>query len=351
MDISGNFHNISDWMDGSGPMSDIVISSRVRLARNFSGFPFVTKADIGRKNEIIEFARLQLSKAFLSEHMTFLDLAELSELEKQLLSERYIITDRLVSNSAGSAVAVSPDESVSVMINEEDHLRLQAFSSGLDVFSIWECISKIDNNIQQNVSYAFSDKYGYLTACPTNVGTGIRVSAMLHLPALHLTKQIDKVLNSARDMHLAVRGLHGEGTEPVGDMFQISNQTTLGKSEQQIIEEIVTLALEPIVEYERRARAMLMKDSPVLIEDKIYRALGILSSARLITSQEAMFFLSQLRMGVSMGKVEIPIKLINEIMLLVQPAHLQHLCGNNLESAQRDQFRADLIREKLQDYA
>ncbi len=351
MDISGNYHNIADWMDGSGPMSDIVISSRVRLARNFSGFPFVTKADHEKRSEIIDFAKTQLARPFMAEKMSLKQLDDVSELERQILAERYTITEKLAKTSSGSAVVVSPNESVSVMINEEDHLRIQVFSSGLDINSIWGRISSIDNQFQDNVSYAFSDKYGYLTACPTNIGTGMRVSAMLHLPALHITKQIEKVLNSARDMHLAVRGIHGEGSEPSGDLFQISNQTTLGKSEEQILDEIISLAIEPIVEYERRARAKLLKDSSVVIEDKIYRAMGILSAARLITSQEAMFFLSQLRLGVAIGKIEIPVKTLNEIMLLVQPAHLQHLCGNNLEPAHRDQFRADLIRQKLEEYA
>ncbi len=350
MDISGKYHNIADWMDGSGPMSDIVISSRVRLARNFSGFPFVTRADRAKRTELIEFVRLQLSRPFNAGSMNLKLLEELTELEKNLLAERYIITEKLSRECVGSAVAVSENESMSVMINEEDHLRIQAFASGLDINSVWERISELDRQIEQQVSYAYSEDYGYLTACPTNVGTGIRVSAMLHLPALHITKQIEKVLNSARDMHLAVRGIHGEGSEPVGDLFQISNQTTLGKSEDQILQEIQKMALEPIVEYERRARARLLKETPVVVEDKIFRALGILSGARLITSQEAMFFMSQLRMGVAMGKISIPIRVLNEIMLLVQPAHLQHLCGDNLEAGQRDQFRADLIRQKLQEY-
>ena len=351
MDITGNYHNLAEWMDGSGPLSDIVISSRVRLARNFSGFPFVSKADKTKRQEIIDFASEQLKMPFYSEKMTFKTLDSMQPLERSILAERYIITEKLANDCEGTAVVVTPNESLSVMINEEDHLRIQAFSSGLDISSAWQEVISIEDKFQEKVSYAFSEQYGYLTACPTNVGTGIRISAMLHLPALHITKQIEKVLNAARDMHLAVRGQHGEGSEPAGDLFQVSNQTTLGKTEEQIIEEITTLAIEPIVEYERRAREKLLKESPVLVDDKVYRAMGILNNARLITSQEAMFFLSQLRMGVSMGKIDIPLRVINEITLLVQPAHLQFLCGNNLEASHRDQFRADLIRQKLSDYS
>jgi protein arginine kinase len=240
------------------------------------------------------------------------------------------------------------DESLAMMINEEDHLRIQAMSSGLRLHDLYERISRIDDLLENQMEFAFSPQYGYLTACPTNVGTGIRVSVMLHLPALKMTSQIEKVFHAARDLHVAVRGFYGEGSEPIGDLFQISNQTTLGKSENTIIEELIRQAIEPVVEYELRARKKILDERLPALDDKIYRALGVLSHARLISSEETMYMLSYLRLGVHLERIKnISLDTINRLFFFTQPAHLQHLCRKKLDTQQRDQARADFIRKEL----
>ncbi|MCK5564796.1 MAG: ATP--guanido phosphotransferase, partial [Planctomycetes bacterium] len=240
------------------------------------------------------------------------------------------------------------DESFTAMINEEDHLRIQVFKTGLQLKECWKQINAIDDMIEQKTEYAFNSRYGYLTACPTNLGTGIRVSVMLHLPALKMTGQIEKFLNAARDTGLAVRGLFGEGTEAVGDFFQLSNQMTLGISEQDIVNEFTDVIVPKIIEYETLARQELLETKAEMLDDKIQRALGVLKSARLISSQEALFLLSNVRMGVNLKRVNnITISDINELFMLTQPAHLQLNKGAELDTNDRDIQRAEIIRAKL----
>jgi len=234
------------------------------------------------------------------------------------------------------------------MVNEEDHLRIQALRSGLQLEEAWEQINKVDDALEQKLDYAFHPRFGYLTACPTNVGTGIRVSVMLHLPALKLTGEIEKVFRAAKDMRLAVRGLYGEGTEATGDFYQISNQTTLGKSEDDIIADFKHVVVPKIIDYEHHARKTLLNDRTVALDDKVCRALGILRAARLMTSDETLGHLSHLRMGVNLGRVkDIDLQKINELFLLTQPAHLQKLKGKKLEGDLRRAARAEFIRERL----
>jgi protein arginine kinase len=245
-------------------------------------------------------------------------------------------------------VVIASNEAFTAMINEEDHLRLQVFKSGLQLKQCWAEINKIDDLLETKVNWAFSPKYGYLTACPTNLGTGIRVSVMLHLPALKITNQIEKFFNATRDMDLAVRGLFGEGTEALGDFYQISNQVSLGVSEESIVNEFTETVVPKIVEYEQEARKQLISSQADVLNDKIYRALGILKNAHVITSQEALFLLSHLRMGINMKRLDgISIPTINELFLLTQPAHLQLNCGKILEPGQRDSLRAQIIRQHL----
>jgi len=245
-------------------------------------------------------------------------------------------------------VTVSPAETQSVMINEEDHLRIQVLRSGMQLELLWSEATAIDDTLSQRVAYAFDKQLGYLTACPTNVGTGIRVSVMLHLPALRLTKEIDRVARAARDLRLAVRGLHGEGTEAVGDLFQISNQTTLGKSEDAIIKTFTKTIIPKIVEYERSARESLAKRHPHQLDDKIWRAFGLLSQARCISSAETHSLLSPIRMGIQMGRFQrFNIRALNEIFLHTQPAHLQKMHGRAMDEDERGIARADHLRRRI----
>ena len=342
--------HISQWFDGSGPGADIVISSRIRLARNLAGYEFRPSLSSQSQNEILEKLKNAILSLDIGEDMSFLNIDDTSLVEQDLLVERHLISRQHAQYDGPRGVVMAASESFTAMLNEEDHLRIQVFKTGLQLQECWDQINRIDDSIEQQVEYAFNPKYGYLTACPTNLGTGIRVSVMLHLPALKMVGDIDKFFNAAKDMDLAVRGLFGEGTEAVGDFFQLSNQATLGISEQDIVDEFTNMIVPKIAEYESQARAELLEKKSHALDDKIQRALGILKSARLISSQEALFMLSQIRMGVNLGRIKgISIKMINELFMLTQPAHLQFNSGKNMDPDQRDTVRADIIREKISD--
>jgi protein arginine kinase len=244
-------------------------------------------------------------------------------------------------------VAIDPAETLSVMINEEDHLRIQVLYSGFNLAKAWEIINRVDDRIESRVTFAFHPRLGYLTACPTNVGTGMRVSVMLHLPALVLTRQIDKVFRSLQKISLAVRGLYGEGSQAMGDFYQISNQVTLGKSEERLIKDVVDI-VPKIIEYERTARQFLIKESQENLHDRVSRAYGILRTAQTISSEETMHLLSSVRMGVNLGLIEdLEIPTINELFIQTQPAHLQKLTGTELDTADRNIERARFLRRHL----
>jgi protein arginine kinase len=340
--------HISKWFDGTGPGADIVISSRVRLARNLEGFEFLPCLTARRKNQILEKLKDAILSLDIGEDIFFVNMDDASSLVQDLLVERHLISRQHARAKGPRGVVIAPSESFTAMINEEDHLRIQVFKAGLQLKECWEKINGIDDMIEKKVEYAFSPKYGYLTACPTNLGTGIRVSVMLHLPALKMTGQIEKFFNAARDTNLAIRGLFGEGTDAVGDFFQLSNQITLGVSESDIVNEFSDSIVPKIVEYEKLARTELLTKQTNAVDDKIQRALGVLRSARLISSQEALFLLSQIRMGVNLGRVKnISIATINELFMLTQPAHLQLNKGTELDPDSRDAVRAEIIRSKL----
>jgi protein arginine kinase len=339
---------ISQWFDPESPLSDIVISSRIRLARNLSGHKFVSRCNNEQKQEILQiFKKTILSLGELGD-ISFIDIAQHSCLERDLLVERQLISRNLAAGHGPRGVVIARNELFAAQINEEDHLRLGVLAAGLNLDKCWQRINDIDDAIGKKVSYAFSPKLGFLTACPTNLGTGIRVSVMLHLPGLKMTDQLKKLFESAKDMNLTVRGLFGEGTEAVGDFFQISNQVTLGISEKKTVEDFETLIIPKIVEYERLARNKLLVKDANILDDRVSRALAVLKSARLISSHEALFLLSNLRMGINMGRVkEISINTINELFMLTQPAHLQINKGQNLDPEQRDVLRAETLRAKL----
>ncbi|MCC6361757.1 MAG: protein arginine kinase, partial [Phycisphaerales bacterium] len=293
MDLINNVaRRAGEWLRGVGPQHDIVISTRIRLARNIRGFYFLSRADGGMRAEICDTATRAIRKARGLGEFVHVDVEALEELDRKLLVERQLISRQQAEGDGARAVAFDPTEASSIMINEEDHLRIQVMRSGLQLDEAWEQVNAIDDALDERLDYAFHSQYGYLTACPTNVGTGIRVSMMLHLPALRLTNELERVAQAAKDLRLAIRGLYGEGTEALGDFFQISNQITLGRSEQEIINDLGREVIPKIVEYEKAARAALLKGRLSALDDKIFRAMGLLQSARLISSNEAMQCLS-----------------------------------------------------------
>ncbi|MFH1417026.1 MAG: protein arginine kinase [Planctomycetota bacterium] len=337
-----------EWLRGTGPSSDIVISSRIRLARNLARFPFLSKATPEQRTELVKTVRSCIESSSSNGDWSFLDIDELDDLDRQLLVERHLISRHQLDAEGSRGVAISKGESGSVMINEEDHIRIQVLRSGLQLDDIWKEADRIDDIIEERIDFAFHPRYGYLTACPTNVGTGIRVSVMLHLPALKLTGEIDRVFHAAKDMRLAVRGFFGEGTEASGDFFQISNQVTLGRTEDEIIDDFEHLVIPKIVEYEKRARQTLISQRAVALDDRVWRSFGVLKHAHTIGSEETMLHLSHLRMGINLGRIkEIDLATVNELFLLTQPAHLQKFHGTRLNGEQRSIARADCIRRRL----
>lgn len=338
----------SHWLDHEGPDSQIVVSSRVRLARNLANYEFQPCLTEQRQQEILDSLRTQLLSVVFDRPLMFIDVAQATQLEQDLLAERRLISIQHARGKGPRGLVMAKGETFTAMINEEDHLRMQAFAPGRQIAECFDRVNSIDDQLESRVNFAFSSHYGYLTACPTNLGTGIRVSVMLHLPAMKLTGQIEKFLNAARDCNLAVRGFFGEGTEAVGDFYQLSNQVTLGVSEKDIVTQFTDQVVPRIVEYEQQARDLLKNEKPHLLDDKVQRAIGILKSARLISSQEAMVLLSMVRLGIYLDRVkDIPIQKINDLFLKIQPAHLQITAGNPLTPDQRDELRAQLIRQTL----
>jgi protein arginine kinase len=348
MKLSDLTQHAGEWLRGSGPMSDIVISSRIRLARNISGFPFLARCSRAQRTTLEQKIRETIMNSGISTKTLYVDLDAAPEIDRQLLVERHLISKQHAAAEGARGVAIGENETVSIMVNEEDHLRIQVLRSGLQLEEAWDQINQIDDTLESRLDIAFHPRFGYMTACPTNVGTGIRVSVMLHLPALKLTGEIEKVFRAAKDMKLAVRGLYGEGTEATGDFYQISNQTTLGKSEDDIISDFKHQVIPKIIDYEHHARRTLVSDRTVALDDKVCRALGILRTARLMASEETLFLLSHLRMGVNLRRVkDVDIDKVNELFLLTQPAHLQRITGRKMDGDVRRAARADFIRQKL----
>jgi protein arginine kinase len=336
-----------EWMRADGPESDVVISCRIRLARNIAGFPFISRLSSDSRNQIVQLVRGLLKTDPQKQPMQFLNVEALSNLDCQLLVERQLISRELARAEGARGVIVGTGERHSVMINEEDHLRIQVYHSGFALDECWKACDALDDQIEAGTSYAFHEKLGYLTACPTNVGTGIRVSVMVHLPALRMSREIQKVHQSAQKMNLAVRGLYGEGSQAMGDFYQISNQVTLGKSEEDLISNLQKVVVK-LFQWERRARVELLKMKHAELHDQVSRAYGVLSSARSISSEETMHLLSSLRLGVQMQLIDnISINTINELFLNTQPAHLQKLQGEKLETTERNLARATYLRQRL----
>jgi protein arginine kinase len=336
-----------EWLRGTGPESDIVISSRIRLARNLADFPFISRANAADRGEIERLLRTKVTRLELSQNLEYVDVNTLQGIDRQFLVERQLISREHADSEGARGVAISQQEQISLMINEEDHLRIQVMHSGLDLENAWEEINAIDDAVESQVTYAFSQKLGYLTACPTNVGTGMRVSVMLHLPALVITRQIEKVFRSLQKISLAVRGLYGEGSQAMGDFYQISNQITLGRTEADLVKQVGDV-VPVIIDYERQARNFLVRESQETLHDRVSRAYGILRNAQTISSEETMHLLSSVRMGVNLGLIEdLPIPAVNQLFIYTQPAHLQKLRGIELDTADRNIERARYLRRQL----
>jgi protein arginine kinase len=349
MNLDTLSQNSGEWLRGTGPDADIVISSRIRLARNLSTFPFTNRASPHQKAEVEHLLREKLVRLDYNPKLGYIQVPGLVALDRQFLVERQLISRELANADGPRGVAVAPSETISVMVNEEDHLRLQVMRSGFTLDEAWQDIDKLDDLLEQKISYAFSEEFGYLTACPTNVGTGMRASVMLHLPALVLTKQIEKVFRALQKINLAVRGLYGEGSRASGDFYQISNQVTLGKSETTILNEIREV-IPQIITYERQARTTLTRESRQALQDRVSRAFGTLQSATMMTSEETMDLLSSVRLGINMGLLEeVTIPTVNELFIHTQPAHLQKIIGTPLDGEERNSARARYLRTRLRE--
>jgi len=335
------------WLYGEGPENDIVISSRIRLARNITGFPFLVRSNEQNRTQVRETLRKIMPSLFPGKDAGFVDLQKIPPIDRLFLLERQLISREIAETEGPRAVIIDQSERFSIMVNEEDHLRIQSVTSGLDLQKVWALMDDLDDRLESRVNFAFHEKWGYLTACPTNVGTGMRVSVMLHLPALVITKEIEKVFRSLQKVNLAVRGMYGEGSQALGDFFQISNQITLGKTEVELIQKVSDI-IPQIISYERQAREFLRKEKLDMILDRSSRAVGVLSTARTISSEEAMDHLSNIRLGVNMGLLETPnIPTVNDLLLHIQPAHLQKLVGAPLNANDRDLARAQYLRKRL----
>lgn len=350
MKLNDLVRETSEWLKGQGPNFEIVVSSRVRLARNVDGIPFSHWASKEKQEEVVSRARAAIESCDFLKNSSFFGLNELGPLDRQFLSERRLISHELAESKGVRAVVVGDKELVSIMINEEDHLRLQAMESGLQLMDAWRLIDRIEGRLDAKLKFAFSPEWGYLTACPTNAGTGMRASVMLHLPSLALTKQISKVLQAIAKLGLVTRGLYGEGTEPLGNYFQVSNQITLGQAEEEIIDNMERV-IKQIIGHEENARKILLgKGRREFLEDKVFRAYGILKNVHIIDSAETIQLLSALRLGVDLGLIkDVHHRTLNELLIIAQPAHLQKQEGRTLSPAQRDVKRAELIREKLKE--
>src|SRR6202167_1212927 len=331
-----------------GPQDKVVLSSRVRLARNIRDAAFPGWAKKPERVRVMELIRPAIENLPEMKNAFSESMDNLAALDKQILVERHLISREHAAKSAGSGLVLNREESLCVMINEEDHLRMQALRPGLQLRQAWLAMDQMDSDLERKLEYAFSPDLGYLTACPTNLGTGIRVSAMLHLPGLVLAEQITQIISSVNRLGMAVRGLYGEGTEALGNVFQVSNQMTLGEIETDIVERLNKVLLQ-IIEHEENARGVLLEKKPKIVYNQIGRAYGILANAHSIASKETMNLLSLMRLGVDLGEFPAGERaLIDELFVITQPAHLQKQFTEKLVAEERDLLRADMLRERLQ---
>ncbi len=340
--------NASLWMKSEGPETDIVLSSRVRLARNLTDLPF--PAQLGDRDGERLTARLKEAFDSLGAawQLTYRPLSEISPIERQVLVEKHVVSPALIQEPVRfQGLVADPGESISIMVNEEDHLRTQIFLAGLQLTQAWHMANRLDDDLERSLNFAYDSEMGYLTACPTNVGTGLRASVMVHLPALVLTRQVQQLFHALAQIGVVVRGLYGEGTEVVGNLFQVSNQVSLGLTEEEFVHNLTVVAQE-IVGRERHARQLLTQSHRLEVADRVGRAWGILTHARIISSDEALKLLSEVKLGQDLQFVKIPgHTTFSELALMTRPGYLMDRAGRELQSMERDELRATILREKL----
>ena len=347
MPLDDLIKNTAQWLKGTGANSNIVMSTRVRLARNLALKPFPNKARKKDLTDIMAAIEAAMREIDFFKKAIFIHISELDNVDKQFLIERHLMSHEHAANTDGKALVVSDEEVLSVMINEEDHMRLQVMQSGLNLNECWKVANLMDDALSDKLDFAYSIHWGYLTACPTNTGTAMRGSVMLHLPALVMTKQINKVLAAVSKLSFASRGFYGEGTQASGNFYQISNQVSMGHTEVDVIENISGL-IRQIIEQEEQARQALLVQNRTMLEDKIFRSLGILKTSRIVSSQETIELLSMVRLGVDLGIInDVNRSAVNELFMMTQPAHLQKIEGKKLSASERDAKRASVIRQKL----
>ena len=330
----------------------VVLMTRIRLARNLAGRSFPGWADADQRSEILATCREAVGALNPMKRSVNVGVSDLNELQKLILVERHLISRELSGSKSGSGLVINRDQTVSVMVNEEDHLRIQVLRAGFQLKKAWAAITELDSKLEAKLDDAYSPTLGYLTACPTNLGTGMRASAMMHLPALVIAGQMEKVVRAVNQLGMVVRGLFGEGSDASGSIFQISNQTTLGESEEDIIKRLQSV-LQSIVEHELNARAKLLESDGSKLHDKIGRAYGILQNSHLLSSSEAMNLLSLLRLGIDLGIFpEAARTAIDRLFIEAQPGHIQHATGKpELETAERDALRASRLRTEFAAFA
>ncbi len=349
MKLDELFNQQSAWLRGIGSDSDVVVSSRIRLARNIDEFPFVNRATEAEQRAILEKVKAASDKIFDASSIFYLDFDDVSRLDRQVLLERQLISKDLVEAEYPCAAIIDKKEEFCIMVNEEDHLRIQRMCSGFELRQLWAQTDELDNQLENELSFAFDQKLGYLTACPSNVGTGIRVSVMLHIPGLVETGEAERVFRGLQKINLAVRGIYGEGSNALGEFFQISNQTTLGRCEEELIAQLCEV-VPRTVEYERKAREHLLENYHSRLLDKCCRAMAILQTAHTMTLEESMEYLSSVRLGIHLNLIKnFAFEDLNEIMLLSQSAHLKRRLGRVLEGEEESVARADFFRLKFKE--
>ena len=337
------------WLSGEGSESTVVLSTRVRLARNIAGCRFPESADDDTRKRVINYFDSCLARSKVLGSGDYYKASDIDQLDQNFLIERHLISPAFLNGETFKALFIDPEARISIMVNEEDHLRIQALSSGMDPQGSYDLAMKYESEVGRYLEFDYDPDFGYLTACPTNAGTGMRASMLIHLPGLVLTREIDKVISHITRSGLVVRGFYGEGSDVLGNLFQVSNQNTLGITEEEILGQIERITRE-IIEKEASARKRLMDEAEDMIEDKIWRAYGILKNARVLTSDEVMNLLSAIRLGHAMRIIDfLNVALINDILLLSQPAHLQKYYGSEMDSNKRDFVRAQMVREKLRE--
>ena len=340
------------WMEASGEYADIVLSTRVRLARNLQGHAFGSRARVNDREAVFRQFKQSTERSEVLKTGTLLQMSDVSERMRRILLERRLVTRELLGEEGsdparGTAVHFSSRDPVSVMVNEEDHLRVQSLLSGLRISEAWRMVDILDEELGRELPFAYHNDFGFLTSCPTNVGSGLRASVFMHLPGLVLTKEISKTLRGLGELGLTFRGLYGEGSEVVGNFFQVSNQTTLGRTEEDLVDHLDRI-VRKVIEDELHARQILLRDAAGVTEDKIWRAYGLLRFARSLSFEELMNLLSGVQLGVSLKLLPgLCVYTLNKMMIFTQPAHLEQAAGRDLSQAESDAHRASYVRRIL----